>query len=328
METFPCTRDDLTLPGEEPDIQMGTESETIAYRKEPLLSELQQIMNARTMARCTHYIQRLLQGVNSIRTSGINDINLNRWKEYDDVLTDSLWLINHRDRSGAHSADYWGNFIPQIPYQMLMRYTKAGEWVLDPFAGSGTTLIECRRLGRHGVGIELNPEVAANSIERLSKEENFKKTNTSIVVGDSTQLDYHELMRKLGITKVQLLIMHPPYHDIIHFSDDVRDLSNKPTVDDFIRSFSQVVRRTYPILAKGRYLIVVIGDKYTRGEWIPLGFYTMQSIMQEGYTLKSIVVKNYEQTKGKREQAQLWRYRALVGGFYIFKHEYIYVFQK
>ncbi len=58
---------------------------------------------------------------------------LNRWKEYDEVLTDSLWVMDRRDTSGAHRAWYWGNFIPQIPRQLMLRYTRAGERVLDPF---------------------------------------------------------------------------------------------------------------------------------------------------------------------------------------------------
>jgi hypothetical protein len=41
-----------------------------------------------------------------------------------------------------------------------------------------------------------------------------------------------------------------------------------------------------------------------------------------------IAVKNFEETRGKRNQKELWRYRALVGGFYVFKHEYIFIFQK
>jgi len=61
---------------------------------------------------------------------------------------------------------------------------------------------------------------------------------------------------------------------------------------------------------------------------VPLGFETMQMIKNEGHLLKSIIVKNFDTTKGKQSQEGLWRYRALSGGFYIFKHEYIFLFQK
>jgi hypothetical protein len=54
----------------------------------------------------------------------------------------------------------------------------------------------------------------------------------------------------------------------------------------------------------------------------------MQEVLKCGFTLKSIIVKNFEETLGKRNQKDLWRYRALVGGFYIFKHEYIFLFKK
>jgi len=302
--------------------------EMLSLRRDILLSELDQVLRARTLERARYYLERLRASVEQVKTSGINDINLRRWKEYDDVLTDSLWLLERRDTSGAHLAWYWGNFVPQIPRQMMLRYTRRGEWVLDPFVGSGTTLIECRRLGRNGIGVELNPEVAVQARELVDREPNAFGVVSEVVVGDSMALDFAGLLRRQGTEAVHLLIMHPPYHDIIRFGEDPRDLSNAPSVDRFLEMFGEVVARTYPLLEEGRYLAVVIGDKYAGGEWIPLGFHAMQEVLRQGYRLKSIVVKNFDRTRGKREQKALWRYRALAGGFYVFKHEYILIFQR
>jgi len=309
-------------------INIDKDGDTIMMNKGVLLEELNQISQSRTLERAKYYIERLKKGIEKVRTSKINDINLNRWKEYTEIMTDSLWVLDKRDSSGAHIGWYWGNFIPQIPHQMMLRYTKKGDWVLDPFAGSGTTLIECRRLGRNGIGIELNPDVAEKARELVNKEQNPSNVKTVIVVGDSRKIDLKEILSKQGIKEVHLLIMHPPYHDIIKFSNSPDDLSNAPSTESFLKMFGEVIDNTYPVLQKGRYLAIVIGDRYSKGNWIPLGFYVLQEVMKRGYSLKSIIVKNFEETRGKRNQKELWKYRALVGGFYIFKHEYILLFKK
>ncbi|MGB9723676.1 MAG: TRM11 family SAM-dependent methyltransferase [Chloroflexia bacterium] len=323
-------RDVVICPQNDRDgiLNIDANGDTVSFRRDVLVSELDQILESRTLERAQYYLKRLEEGIRRIRTGKVNDINLLRWKEYDEIITDSLWIFDRRDSSGAHLAWYWGNFIPQIPHQMMLRYTKKGEWVLDTFVGSGTTLIECRRLGRNGIGVELNPEVARRAKEFIASEPNPDQVVSEVIVGDSRTIDIKTHLEQHRVHQVQLLMMHPPYHDIIKFSGDHRDLSNARTVEEFLKMFGEVVDNATPHLEEGRYLVLVIGDKYSRGEWIPLGFYCMQEVLRRGYVLKSIIVKNFEGTRGKRNQQELWRYRALVGGFYVFKHEYIFLFRK
>lgn len=299
-------------------------------RVEHISDDLRQIYEAQTIERARYYLERLIKGLSETKTSAVNDINLNRWKEYDEILTDSLWVIDKRDSSGAHNAGYWGNFIPQIPHQLLLRYTRKGDWVLDTFLGSGTTLIECRRLGRNGIGIELLPEVAALAAANTSRENDPYPGEmvAEIVTGDCLEVDFAALLGRRGQKACQFVIMHPPYWDIIKFSADARDLSNASDLDDFLAKMSRLAGKVYEVLEEGRYCALVIGDKYSAGEWIPLGFLTMNEYLQQGFRLKSIIVKNFEETRGKANQKELWRYRALAGGFYVFKHEYIFVFRK
>jgi len=177
-------------------LNISSNGGTAIIKKEVLLEDLNQIVEAQTIERVKYYINRLKKSLTEIKTSKINDLNLNRWKEYNDILTESLWILGKRDNSGAHNAGYWCNFIPQIPNQFLRRYTKQGEWVLDPFLGSGTTLIECKRLGRNGVGVELLPEVVDIANKNISNEENKFNVRIEVINADSSELNFKQELEK------------------------------------------------------------------------------------------------------------------------------------
>jgi DNA modification methylase len=295
-----------------------------------VIKNLEQINKAKTIERAGYYLNRLEKALFEIKANKTNDINLNRWKDYPEILTDSLWLFDKRDSYSVHNASYWGNFVPQIPFQLLSRYTKKEDWVLDPFAGSGTTLIEALNLHRNAIGIEIQKKLVNSINTKISNELTEKKSPLTIKAfyGNSIKIDIKRILKELSTSKVQFIIYHPPYWDIIKFSNSNNDLSNANSLETFIEMFQKVLDNTLPSLEKERYFAVVIGDKYSNKEWIPLGFKLMNLILSQGHILKSIVVKNFEDTTGKRNQKELWRYRALASDYYIFKHEYIFIFQK
>ncbi len=256
-----------------------------------------------------------------------NDLNIENWKECD-INTDSLWLIRERDKSGKHENFYHGNFIPQIPNQLIRRYTKKGEMIFEPFMGSGTTLFECEKLERKYIGFDINPKIVEYVRQKMSDDSDLNK----FFIEECNSLDSQEVcdaFSKSETENVQFVLMHPPYLDIVKFTDNPDDLSQINNLKVFIGKFRTVCENSLKYLDKNRYFALVVGDVYKNGEVLPLAFYCMDMLKRYfKVKLKGIVVKNIEGNRGKIGQNSIWKYRALNSDYFIFKHEYIYVFKK
>src|SRR3989344_6196971 len=168
-----------------------------------------------------------------------NDLDLRNWRE-SEIWTDSLWIIPERDKSGKHSGFYHGNFVPQIPRQLISRYTKKDEVVFDPFVGSGTTAYEAESLKRNFIGIDIQK----NLVEQLKSKVDNKEYFSEIILGDSSNNatfdEIIEILKKQKKKNISLAILHPPYADIIKFSDLKNDLSNAKSLKEFLNGFSLV----------------------------------------------------------------------------------------
>ena len=272
-----------------------------------------------------------LQVVKPVKTTKYSDIDLNNWKAYPHIKTDTLWEFPSRLKDGGHSNEYHGNYIPQLAQQFYERFTKKNDVVLDLFFGSGTSGIEAVNMERRCIGVELKEELAESVSQKFTPRQLV--TDVRIICADSASEDAKEKVQAaldiMGEEKAQFLILHPPYDDIIKFSDKKEDLSNCNSTDEFYDLFEKVAKNGYDMLEKDRFAALINGDSYKDSEVKPLGFECMARMMNLGFRLKGIIVKDIqgnERAKGKT--ANLWRYRALAGGFFIFKHEYVMIFQK
>ena len=235
------------------------------------------------------------------------------WKD-PSILTDTLWLFPGRDDSGGHSNHFHGNFVPQVARQAILRFTNKGDTVLDMFCGGGTTLIEASRLGRKSIGVDLVKHPGWEVPE-----------GCEFIEGDSTKPGTTRMLR----SSIDLVILHPPYHNIIKFTDLREDLSNAKDSGYFYMLMQDVIRNALEALKPGGHMVLVIGDKYENGEVEPMGFQCMRMAQHLGFRLKAINVKDIQgNERGKGKNANLWRYRAIKHGFQVFKHEYVMFFQK
>ncbi|GHT13292.1 hypothetical protein AGMMS4956_09240 [Bacteroidia bacterium] len=255
---------------------------------------------------------------------------MENWKDTD-INVDSLWLIGERDKTGKHSNIYHGNFIPQIPNQLIRRYTKENDVVLDVFMGSGTTLYECEKLNRNFIGFDINKEIIDFVASQMAECNNIKFHINECDVTNKGLFDIaiKNSLQNINFDKVQFLIAHPPYLDIVKFTDLEEDLSKISDINLFLDKFMQAMENGLQYLERNKYFAVVIGDVYKKSEVIPLGFYVMYALKKKfKIKLKGIIVKNIEGNRGKLGMGSIWKYRALKSDYFLFKHEYIFVFKK
>lgn len=131
----------------------------------------------------------------------------------------TIWSFKERGSWATHSGDYRGNWSPYVPRNLILRYTNPGDWVLDQFMGSGTTLIEAKLLNRNAVGIDINPQAVKLTEENLR----FMGNNDSMMIVRRADAANLSLLKDGGI---DFLCTHPPYADIIKYSDGIEgDLS-------------------------------------------------------------------------------------------------------
>ena len=135
-----------------------------------------------------------------------------------ELETNTVWSFPNRGKWATHDAKWRGNWSPYIPRNVIMRYSVEGDTVLDQFVGGGTTAVEAKLTKRNFIGVDINPI----AIERSTEKCNFEYDSPSeikFMLGDARKLD-------LPDESVDLICAHPPYADIIQYSEDIpEDLS-------------------------------------------------------------------------------------------------------
>lgn len=227
----------------------------------------------------------------------------------------TIWSFPSRGKWATHSGGYRGNWTPYVPRNLMLRYSNPGDWVLDQFLGSGTTLVEAKLLNRNAIGVDINPQ----SISLSEKNLNFEcETQSKIFVrnGDATDLSF------IKDNKIDFICTHPPYANIINYSADIEGDISLLNEHDFFESINKVAKEALRVLKKGKCCAVMIGDKRHRGNVVPLGFHLMQGFLNAGFKLKEIIIKEQHNCKSTDKWINVEK------KFLMLAHEYIFVFYK
>ncbi|MEM3402236.1 MAG: DNA methyltransferase [Candidatus Hadarchaeales archaeon] len=237
--------------------------------------------------------------------------------------TTTVWSFPDRGDWATHIGNYRGNWSPYIPRNLILRYTKKGDLVLDQMAGSGTTLVECKLLQRRGIGVDINPDAVMVMRNRLDFEykpfnEEYEEPEIKTYIGDARNLNLIE------DESVDLIATHPPYASIIPYSNQrvEGDLSSVHNITEFAEEMYKIAEESYRVFKPNKHCAILIGDTRRHKHFVPIALRVLQSFLDAGFILREDIIKMQWKMKSTREK---WRGKY---DFLLIAHEHLYVFRK
>ena len=228
------------------------------------------------------------------------------------------WSFPKRGDWATHDAKWRGNWSPYIPRNIMLRYSLEGDMVLDQFAGGGTTLVEAKLLNRNIIGVDVNETALCRCKEKVDFQHDGANGKVYIRKGDARNLDF------IPDNSIDLICTHPPYANIIKYSEDIAEDISLLEIKDFLEEMKTVAYESYRVLKKDKFCAILMGDTRKKGHMIPMSFDVMRIFQEAGFTLKELIIKEQHNCRA----TGYWKKNSIKYNFLLIAHEYLFVFRK
>jgi len=232
----------------------------------------------------------------------LNDLDPKSWLKFQ-----KSWFVHNPPPRRRDVLRHPAKFPETLAAEFIEFFTQRGQVVLDPMAGTGSTLVAAMRLGRHSYGIELNPGYAAIARQMVAQEhavlaEAAEQLAAEIIQGDAARIT--DLVVQHTIPPVDYVLTSPPYWNMlraqgaltqkkrrdsvnldVYYSDNPADLGNLGDYDQFLDSLTQIYVSLKPCLKPRAYLTIIVKNVKKKGKLYPLAW-DLASRLSQTYTLK------------------------------------------
>jgi len=236
-----------------------------------------------------------------------------------ELETSTVRSFSRRWNWATHNSKYRWNWSPDVVRNLIMRYSKEWDLLLDPMIGWWTTAVECKLLDRHLLAYDINPEALKITKEALNFE--YKsKAKIGLKLNDTRVLNF------LKDESIDFILTHPPYADIINYSDKKieKDLSNLHDIDKFCDEMEIIAKEYFRVLKPWKFCAILMGDTRRNKLYQPMAFKVMERFIKTGFQLKEDIVKVQHNCKATWFRVK----KSQEANFLLIMHEHLFVFQK
>lgn len=220
-----------------------------------------------------------------------------------ELQTTTLWQYpsQHYGDTMQGDKDYVGATPSYVIWNLLQRYTKEGDLVVDPMCGSGTTIDVCKDTNRKCKGFDLVP---------------FRP---DIVQSDARNLP-------LKKETVDFVFVDPPYSTHVDYSDHGRCIGKLDARDgQYFEEMERVIKEMFRVLKNKSYFALYVSDSFKKGKpFVPIGFHLFQIMSQYFQPIDIVSVVRHNKSLKRNH----WHTSAAEGNFYLRGFNYLFIMQK
>ncbi|HNS32150.1 MAG TPA: DNA methyltransferase [bacterium] len=217
-----------------------------------------------------------------------------------------VWKFFYETRDIRDKAVHPATFPISLAKRVIELFTHKGQLVLDPFVGSGTTLIAANDLDRNAIGFDLKKNYIELCEERLKKHCNLFNDCSQIAVQD----DARNIAKYIEPEKVNLIWTSPPYANLLNrkrknksrrdrnneqfgkieqYSQDERDLGIL-SLDAYSVAMGDIFESLLPLMKEKAHCVINVPDMWWENRRITLHVSLIEELRARGYELRNIII--------------------------------------
>ncbi len=253
-----------------------------------------------------HYRRKLPVGGEKTCACKPNHLNCMTAKEWIKSQL-GVWQFYYEGRDIRDKTRHPATFPVALAEKVIALFTHEGELVLDPFVGSGTTLVAAQALNRNAAGFDLQADYVALCGERLANNNLFNQAQQLVIQDDALNSDYY-----LEPGTVKLIWTSPPYANLLNrqrknksrrgderknkqfgkveqYSQHPRDLGTMPLAQ-YTQAMGDIFERLLPLLQPKGHCVINVPDMWWENQRITIHVALIDELRRRGYELRNVII--------------------------------------